>query len=311
MNQAVNGDKSKLKTLLNGGPSASVAGLKSQLSGRISSTPEPGDIVIYKSHSHTGLVESVDKSGKTVKTIEGNTSVKGNGFSRNGGGVAEKDRKWSELIFARPNWNAVSGSSDSDSSKKGKKKSKKSGSGSGLPVSYNELSNMAGGSSGLLLRSNPGAKLYANNKALFGGKSGASKGGVNGGFDASLGKQAFSMASDAVSYSASNSDSKLAANNGTISVELFIKFIKAISGLLNTVANNTSPIGQIYDVLSNNLGKNNSSSGSTTSNTANGANTTSNEKTGNNSGSFGGSSDLDIDANIKGLTDVLAAIAKG
>ena len=119
------------------------------------------------------------------------------------------------------------------------------------------------------------------------------------------------MASDAVSYSASNSDSKLAANNGTISVELFIKFIKAISGLLNTVANNTSPIGQIYDVLSNNLGKNNSSSGSTTSNTANGANTTSNEKTGNNSGSFGGSSDLDIDANIKGLTDVLAAIAKG
>ena len=55
--------------------------------------------------------------------------------------------------------------------------------------------------------------------------------------------------------------SETAANNGTISVELFIKFIKAISGLLNTVANNTSPIGQIYDVLSNNLGKNNSSSG--------------------------------------------------
>ena len=311
MNQAVNGDKSKLKKLLNGGPSASVSGLKSQLSNRISSTPEPGDIIIYKSHSHTGIVESVDNSGKTVKTIEGNTSVKGNNFSRNGGGVAEKDRKWSELIFARPNWNAVSGSSDSDSSKKGKKKTKKSGSGSGLPVSYNELSNMAGGSSGLLLRSNPGAKLYANNQALFGGKSGASKGGVNGGFDTSLGKQAFSMASDAVSYGASNSNSKPVTNDGTISVELFIKFIKAISGLLNTVANNTSPIGQIYDVLSNNLGKNNNSSGSATSKTATGANTTSNEKTGNNSGSFGGSSDLDIDSNIKGLTDVLAAIAKG
>lgn len=51
-------------------------------------TPRPGDIILYGSNSHVGLVESC--AGGKVVTIEGNTSANGN--SSNGDGVYRRTR---------------------------------------------------------------------------------------------------------------------------------------------------------------------------------------------------------------------------
>ena len=51
-------------------------------------TPRPGDIILYGSNSHVGLVEQVS-NGKVI-TIEGNTSANGN--SSNGDGVYRRTR---------------------------------------------------------------------------------------------------------------------------------------------------------------------------------------------------------------------------
>ena len=51
-------------------------------------TPKPGDIVLFGSNDHVGLVEKV--SGSTVYTIEGNTSSGGN--NSNGDGVYRRTR---------------------------------------------------------------------------------------------------------------------------------------------------------------------------------------------------------------------------
>lgn len=50
--------------------------------------PQPGDLIIYGSNSHIGIVEKVQ--GNTVFTIEGNTSANGN--SSNGDGVYRRSR---------------------------------------------------------------------------------------------------------------------------------------------------------------------------------------------------------------------------
>ncbi len=50
--------------------------------------PAPGDIILYGTNSHVGIVESCD--GKTVTAIEGNTSQDGN--NPNGDGVYRRTR---------------------------------------------------------------------------------------------------------------------------------------------------------------------------------------------------------------------------
>lgn len=54
--------------------------------------PQPGDLIIYGSNSHIGIVEKVQ--GNTVFTIEGNTSANGN--SSNGDGVYRRSRALSD-----------------------------------------------------------------------------------------------------------------------------------------------------------------------------------------------------------------------
>lgn len=117
MNQALGGNTNKLNTALRGGKSAAVSTLWDQFrnAGAMSSTPQPGDIVIYKNNtSHTGIVESVN--GNNITTIEGNTSG-GNGFERNGGMVARKSfdyTKKKELTgFGRPNWDGANSAAGS------------------------------------------------------------------------------------------------------------------------------------------------------------------------------------------------------
>lgn len=67
------------------------------------SQPAPGDIVFFKfaaiarRTNHVGIVERVD--GKTIYTIEGNTSLKS---SDNGGCVMRRKRSKSIVAFARP-----------------------------------------------------------------------------------------------------------------------------------------------------------------------------------------------------------------
>lgn len=54
--------------------------------------PQPGDLIIYGSNSHIGIVEKVQ--GNTVFTIEGNTSANEN--SSNGDGVYRRSRALSD-----------------------------------------------------------------------------------------------------------------------------------------------------------------------------------------------------------------------
>ena len=76
--------------------------------GKIVKQPQPGDIVFFKYSTnsrrtnHVGIVESVN--GKTINTIEGNTSVTSND---NGGRVMRRKRTSNIVAFARPAYKGV------------------------------------------------------------------------------------------------------------------------------------------------------------------------------------------------------------
>lgn len=68
--------------------------------GRWYSIPEPGDVVYFYTSSmgricHVGYVASVNKAGKTFKTIEGNTN--NDGFATNGGCVAQHEYSYTNV----------------------------------------------------------------------------------------------------------------------------------------------------------------------------------------------------------------------
>ena len=71
--------------------------------GRIVKTPQAGDIVFFKYSTnsrrtnHVGIVESVN--GRTINTIEGNTSTTSND---NGGKVMRRRRTSNIVAYARP-----------------------------------------------------------------------------------------------------------------------------------------------------------------------------------------------------------------
>ena len=69
--------------------------------------PQPGDIVFFKYSTnarrtnHTGLVVSVSEDGRTINTIEGNTSVTN---QDNGGKVMQRNRYSNIVAYARPRY---------------------------------------------------------------------------------------------------------------------------------------------------------------------------------------------------------------
>lgn len=84
--------------------------------GRWYTTPEPGDVVYFYSTAkkrvgHVGVVTSVDKARKIIRTVEGNTSS--TEYSENGGCVARHEYDYSRIGgtnrvngFGRPNYDA-------------------------------------------------------------------------------------------------------------------------------------------------------------------------------------------------------------
>ncbi|MCM1222039.1 MAG: phage tail tip lysozyme, partial [Lachnospiraceae bacterium] len=57
---------------------------------------KPGDVMLFNNHTHTGIVEKVN--GENITTIEGNTSSNDKGSQSNGGVVARKVRKRSQIM---------------------------------------------------------------------------------------------------------------------------------------------------------------------------------------------------------------------
>lgn len=73
--------------------------------GQTAREPRPGDIVFFKYSTnnrrtnHVGIVEKVE--GKTIYTIEGNTSITSND---NGGKVMRRKRTKNIVAYARPSY---------------------------------------------------------------------------------------------------------------------------------------------------------------------------------------------------------------
>ena len=105
-----------------------------------------------------------------------------------------------------------------------------------------------------------------------------------------------------VTRTLTNIKTNLTRNNGNISgidPQLVAELLASITGLLNSIADNTAPVERIYNVLSEYVdyvkgGSNVTTSGGNPDNRVN-------MPTGNN----------DIDSNIQGLVASLAAIARG
>ena len=77
--------------------------------GRVSNTPEVGDLIVFGDCDHIGFV--IDYDDSRVYTIEGNTSG-ATGLVANGGGVAQKSySRWSSYIkcYLRPDYEGEPG----------------------------------------------------------------------------------------------------------------------------------------------------------------------------------------------------------
>ena len=97
-------------------------------------------------------------------------------------------------------------------------------------------------------------------------------------------------------------NAKNASSNGAVSAELVNKLLESITGILNTIAENTAPVDKIYKVLVSYLSASGSGSG-------NKAPTVVKERTKSQSPSSSGYDDMD--SNISTLVGVLAELAKG
>lgn len=84
--------------------------------GQIVSTIQPGDLIFFNwdngtarpNCQHIGIATSTESSDGSFKTIEGNTSSGSSGSQDNGGCVAEKTRKRSQVVsVARPAYNGA------------------------------------------------------------------------------------------------------------------------------------------------------------------------------------------------------------
>lgn len=85
--------------------------------GRISKgSARPGDVLVFDwnpntaATNHVGILEKRLSSGN-IQTIEGNTSVSNAGSQSNGGRVARRTRRWSQVKYViRPRWESAGGS---------------------------------------------------------------------------------------------------------------------------------------------------------------------------------------------------------
>lgn len=111
-------DSDAMSKILRGSGTASTSALYERFknASAVSSTPQKGDIVLYKTgtyepKSHVGIVESYD--GSTLTTIEGNTSGVDINGNKADGVVSRKtftpsDSRWKAITgFGRPDWPAL------------------------------------------------------------------------------------------------------------------------------------------------------------------------------------------------------------
>ena len=218
---------------------------------------EAGDLLFFKAKGNNGRYKNVGH----VEIYDGNGNVIGHGS-----GQGPKSRNLENYVEWRNNY--------------------------GGPYieakRYTDIAQASGGSSGLLLKSKPGSKLYKPIQQSSIRKSSSNTRYAGAGSQ----RQQVEMMLDTV-----RQDVTSKANAGTISADLVSKLLSSIIAVLETISKNTVPVDKIYQLLSEYLGK----GGTTTPNTPN--------QTSSTSSSF----DIpkEVDANIKYLANNLAAIAKG
>ena len=168
-----------------------------------------------------------------------------------------------------------------------------SAAGSGLVSSYSDIARRAGGSSGLLLRSRVGSRNNA--KVAPSRRMRPQPRRIIAGGASEIADLATSYLNNA-QVSISN-----AGNAGTISPELVAQLLSSITALLESIANNTAPVAQIYSALRAYM----QAGGGTHEEEANRVTPVDNHPSG------AGATDDTVDANIQSLVGVLAQLAKG
>ena len=174
-----------------------------------------------------------------------------------------------------------------------------SAAGSGL-LSYDDYTNMSGGSSGILLNARPSARLYGDKNQQIKAMSSRllnRKNKLSGG-NSDLVQETTSMLNN-IKGQINN-----AKSSGSISSELVERLLNSIIKILETISNNTNSVQQIYDLLVAYTGT--SASNSTPTN--NTTNITNNSTTVNNSNQ---SNVKEVDSYISDLVGTLGAIARG
>ena len=168
-----------------------------------------------------------------------------------------------------------------------------SAAGSGLVSSYSDIARRAGGSSGLLLRSRVGSRNNA--KVAPSRRMRPQPRRIIAGGASEIADLATSYLNNA-QVSISN-----AGNAGTISPELVAQLLSSITALLESIANNTAPVAQIYSALRAYM----QAGGGTHEEEVNKVTPVNNHPSG------AGATDDTVDANIQSLVGVLAQLAKG
>jgi len=117
--------------------------------------------------------------------------------------------------------------------------SKLSAAGSGL-VSYEDLANMSGGSSGILMKARPGSRNNMPARLSNGRLVPVSS------FSGGATTDVMTTQTQAMLTNISKNASK---SNSGISPELVTKLLTSITQILQNIANNTAPVGKIYQAL--------------------------------------------------------------
>lgn len=174
-----------------------------------------------------------------------------------------------------------------------------SAAGSGLlPMSYEELANASGGSSGILMKSRAGSR---NNMMMASGG--------NRRLSPNIARRTSGGASDITTQTKemlTNISNRTRSTSSEINPQLVAELLKSITNILNNIAANTAPVEKIYQVLSTYINAGGASGlksdNKVVVNKKNNSNS-SNQPSGGDSG--------EIDSNISTLVGVLAELAKG
>lgn len=217
---------------------------------------EPGDLMFYENNTNNGRPYNVGH----VEIYDGEGNTIGHG-----GGIGPKRQPLENYV----NW------------------MEKDGRPYIMSMRYRDIAKASGGSSGLVMNSRAGSYVYSgsgsgltipsySNKHFRSFSGGASN----------ITTQTTDMLNNLKNTIVQQ------GNSGSISTDLVVKLVKAIIDILEKIANNTAPVGKIYQELS--------------SKSSNGSN---NSTVIVNNGSS--KNDFEIDSNIKSLVGTLAELAKG